>query len=106
KAQFTGDESMIVAYLFRVHNMVALVWYAGPTGGADVQSQALSIARKQEAKLWATLNPPAPAQPTPTAAPIVAPATNPASVPIPGPQAAPVGAAAPAPVAPAPIAPA
>jgi hypothetical protein len=86
KAQGTDGKSMSVSYLFRVRNLFAAVDYQGSATANDVQSQAVALARKQEAKLFATFAPPAP--PTPTPAPTAVPTATPVSAPAPATPAA------------------
>ena len=83
KAQGSNGQTMLVSYLFRVHNLFASVDYRGAASANDVQPQALALARKQEAKLFAVFAPPAP--PTPTSVPTTVPTPTPAPVTAPTP---------------------
>jgi hypothetical protein len=90
-----GDE-VWVAYIFRVRNVGANVFYRSSASDQDAIKQAETFARMQEAKMWALFAPP-----TPTPAPTVAPAPPPAiPTPIPTPTAAPAAAAPTVPPAP------
>jgi hypothetical protein len=94
KAQGTDGKTMLVSYLFRVRNLLTAVDYQGAASANDVQSQAVALARKQEAKLFATFAPPT--QPTPTALPTAVPTPAPTSIPTPAPVVASAAVAAPA----------
>jgi hypothetical protein len=96
RAEFSDGRHTVVSYLFRVRNLTAFVDYEGATGAPDVNSNATSISRKQEAKLFAAFAPPTPtpaATPTTQPTPVQTPSPTPA--PAPAPAAAPVVAAAP-----------
>jgi hypothetical protein len=83
KAELSDGQRTMVSYLFRVRNLTAFVDYVG-SANSDVQQQALALARKQEAKLFAAFAPPpAPVAATPTPAPAPAPAPTPAPTPAP-----------------------
>jgi hypothetical protein len=88
KAEWRGPQLMQVGYLFRVRNLIALIGYVGPVSAGDVETQALAIARKQEAKLFGFFAPP----PAATVAPTVAP-TTPAPVATAVPSATPTASA-------------
>jgi hypothetical protein len=66
-----------IAYLFRVRNLMTVVDYMGPASAGDTQTQAVGFARKQEAKMFAAFAPP-PA--TPTVIPTVEPTPTPLPV--------------------------
>jgi hypothetical protein len=97
-AQSSDGQVTEIDYLFRLRNLLAVVAYMAEASASDLQSQAVTTARKQEQKLFAALAPPS----APVAAP-PAPATQ-AVVPTPVPTPAPVSAPVPTPVAPAPVA--
>jgi hypothetical protein len=67
KAQASDGTTILIGYLFRVRNLMVEVTYSGSASAGDIQTQALAVARKQEAKLFAAFAPP-PAPP-PTAVP-------------------------------------
>jgi hypothetical protein len=80
-----------VVYLFRVHNLMAFANYAGSSSAGDVESQAISVARKQESKMFAVFAPPPlPAMPTAIPAPEPTPTPLPAAPPV---SAAPIASA-------------
>ena len=83
RAQFTDGKVLSVTYLFRVRNLMAFAGYAGPASAGDVESQAIGVARKQEAKLFGFFTPPA--QPTPSPMPTVEPTPLPTATPLPAP---------------------
>jgi hypothetical protein len=82
KAQASDRGTLEVLYLFRVHNLIAFVNYAGSATAGDVEAQATAVARKQEGKFFAAFAPP---PPTPTPAPTTAPAPAPTPPPTPVP---------------------
>src|SRR5262249_40055153 len=84
KAEFTDGKQIQVSYLFRVRNLTAFLDYVGNVSG-DVQQQALALARKQEAKLFAAFAPPPAPVATPAPTPAPPPPPPPAPVPTPAP---------------------
>jgi hypothetical protein len=66
KAEASDGQRTMVSYLFRVRNLTAFVDYVGGANAPDVQTQAVAVARKQEAKLFAVFAPPPASTPVPT----------------------------------------
>jgi hypothetical protein len=83
KAEDNDGQLVMVSYLFKVRNLTAFVDYVGSSTATDVQAQALALARKQEAKLFAFFAPQPAATPVPTPAPASQPAPTAAPTPAP-----------------------
>jgi hypothetical protein len=78
RAQATDGSDLVIAYLFRVHNLLAIVFYSGAASAGDLQTQATGVARKQEAKFFAVFAPPPTPSATSTPTPVTVPTPTPA----------------------------
>jgi len=79
KGEATVGRALSIVYMFRVRHLIALVDYVGSTASVgDIETQAVTVARKQEARFFAAFAPPPTPTPVPTPEPSAVPTATPA----------------------------
>ena len=87
KGEATARDVLDIVHMFRVRNLIAAVNYVGSAAaGGDVETQAVNVARKQEAKFFNVFAQPPTPTPVPTTVPTATPTPTPTATPTPTPS--------------------